>query len=552
MSTLAIRIACALLLLAVSAHAQPRLKLVDTLEPLFPDSNDTGRWDQRYEAHFPAGTEADVHVLLAVSPGDSFSISGVLHGTPLPLSSWSQLLDVPVEQNTGLDSRTEIFTNQHNPYVIRRAPFRVYEALQPLSTTTLTARNPYTALRLSVPAGMLNAPGTYRIEISAKGRNWSQQGTFIATIHPVRLPPLSESTFFYTNWYSLVQMEERHGLTRWSKEWYAMLDIYAAMMAHGRQNCISIPAELISISDGRISLDEKQMLAFVEVFRRHGFQYFESPHLMYRGDEDDWGDPELKVSLTKRRYGAVEAKKDVETIVTLTKNFASQHGLTNNWLQHISDEPTAVQAQCYKEVVKQVRSIYPEIRIMEATSDRDTLAGAVDIWCPTIDDFQKNEAFFRSREQQNEKVLVYTCLIPGGKWLNRLLDQERLRQVYFGWGAARYGTSGYLHWGLNQYLVADPFNQSVVHHPSPIATPNNFLPAGDSHILYPGSTGPLSSTRFEACRIGIEDFELLQILKKKDAAKASELIRQLFRDYTDYSTDVSVYRAVRKALLDAQ
>ena len=93
---------------------------------------------------------------------------------------------------------------------------------------------------------------------------------------------------------------------------------------------------------------------------------------------------------------------------------------------------------------------------MEATSDRDTLAGAVDIWCPTIDDFQKNEAFFRSREQHNEKVLVYTCLIPGGKWLNRLLDQERLRQVYFGWGAARYNTSGYLHWGLNQYLVTDP------------------------------------------------------------------------------------------------
>jgi hypothetical protein len=235
----------------------------------------------------------------------------------------------------------------------------------------------------------------------------------------------------------------------------------------------------------------------------------------------------------------------------LTRNFASQHGLTGNWLQHISDEPTAVQAQCYKEVVKQVRSVYPEIRIMEATSDRDTLAGAVDIWCPTIDDFQKNEAFFRSREQQNEKVLVYTCLTPGGKWLNRLLDQERLRQVYFGWGAARYGTYGYLHWGLNQYLVADPFNQSVVHHPSPVATPNNFLPAGDSHILYPGSTGPLSSTRFEACRIGIEDFELLQMLKKNDAAKASELIRQVFRDYTDYSTDVSVYRAARKALLDA-
>ncbi len=62
---------------------------------------------------------------------------------------------------------------------------------------------------------------------------------------------------------------------------------------------------------------------------------------------------------------------------------------------------------------------------------------------------------------------------------------EKLRQVYFGWGAAFYNTGGYMHWGLNQYYV-DPFEQSVVHHPSPVAGANNFLPAGDTHIIYPG------------------------------------------------------------------
>jgi hypothetical protein len=243
--------------------------------------------------------------------------------------------------------------------------------------------------------------------------------------------------------------------------------------------------------------------------------------------------------------------RDVETIVTLIRDFTTRHGLTGNWLQHISDEPGAVQAQCYKDVVQQVRSIYPSILIMDATSDRDTLAGAVDVWCPTIDDFQKNESFFRGRERHGEKVLVYTCLIPGGQWLNRLLDQERLRQVYFGWGAAAYNTAGYLHWGLNQYQGVDPFQQSVVHHPSPQATPENFLPAGDTHIVYPGPAGPLSSTRFEAMRIGVEDYELLQILKAKESGNVGGVIRQVFRDYTDYSTDVFVYRAARKELLDA-
>jgi len=83
--------------------------------------------------------------------------------------------------------------------------------------------------------------------------------------------------------------------------------------------------------------------------------------------------------------------------------------------------------------------------------------------CPLINDFQENESFFRTREKSGEQVLVYTCLIPGGKWLNRTLDMEKLRQVYFGWGAAHYGTNGYLHWGLNQYY-ADPFQQRVAKH----------------------------------------------------------------------------------------
>jgi hypothetical protein len=128
---------------------------------------------------------------------------------------------------------------------------------------------------------------------------------------------------------------------------------------------------------------------------------------------------------------------------------------------------------------------WSEALIMDATNNRDGLIGAVDLWCPLINDFQENQAFFAERVAAGDKVLVYTCLIPGGQWLNRTLDLERLRQVYFGWGGGHYGNLGYLHWGLNQYQ-ANPFTHSVVQHPSPVAGGNNFLPAGDTHIIYPG------------------------------------------------------------------
>jgi hypothetical protein len=269
---------------------------------------------------------------------------------------------------------------------------------------------------------------------------------------------------------------------------------------------------------------------------------------MYRGENDDWSDPELKVVLTKKRYYNENGNIDIEKIVSKIRDFAVNNNLTNNWLQHIADEPTSVNAKCYRDVAEQVKSIFPEIKIMEATNDRDSLVGAVDIWCPLINDFQENELFFREREKNGEQVLVYTCLIPGGKWLNRTLDMEKLRQVYFGWAAALYNTSGYLHWGLNQYY-ADPLKQSVVKHPSPIAGPTNYLPAGDTHVIYPGKEGPLSSIRFEAHRIGIEDYELLQLLQFKNDSLSDSFINRIFRSYIDYNLDLNEYRKVRKELL---
>ena len=162
------------------------------------------------------------------------------------------------------------------------------------------------------------------------------------------------------------------------------------------------------------------------------------------------------------------------------------------------------------EAFDATKSSLPGIPIVEATMTRE-LTGAVDIWCPQVHKYQQNRSFFDERKAAGDQVWVYTCLVPGGPWVNRLLDQERLRQVWIGWAAAKWELDGFLHWGLNHYK-ADPFAQSVVDHP---AMPNttNKLPAGDTHIVYPGPYGPWSSTRFEAHRIGLEDLAMLRMLQ---------------------------------------
>ncbi len=531
--------------IAYTAFGQ--LWLVDPLEPIYPDVNNLSDYSKNLKTDITLEGMAEVHLVLKIPKGTSFSIKAIKEGKELQ-GVWSQLIDVPVEQNTGIDSRTEQYLNKINPYVIRRAPFRVFEVIKPLKRKKIVANANYTALRLAIPASAFYKKGTHKIKIFVATGTIEYKGTFIVNSHNVKLPKLSESNFFYTNWFNLPKMELQHGVERWSEDWYKMLDKYAKLMAYGRQNAISLPHELFKYVEGEFLLDDEKLLGFINIFKSHGFRYFEAPHIMYRGDDDDWGDPELKVYLSKRRYYNDNGKKDVEQLMKLIYAFVKENNLENNWLQHISDEPTAVNAKCYLDVAKQIKRIYPQIKIMEATNDRDGLVGAVDIWCPLINDFQEHEDFFRQRENQGEQILVYTCLIPGGKWLNRTLDMEKLRQVYFGWGAAYYNTNGYLHWGLNQYY-SNPFEQSVVKHPSPQATENNFLPAGDTHIIYPGKEGPLSSIRFEAHRLGCEDYDVLQILKQKDEKKYNKLIRHIFRSYTDYNLSIKAYRKIKRKVL---
>ncbi len=525
-----------------------QLWLVDPLEPIYPDKNNLSAYSAKWSADYPENIETDVHVVVRVPKGAQFTLNATLDGKLLR-NCWSKLIHVPVEQNTGLDSRTEQYKGNINPYVIRRAPFRIYEVIEPMDSEAISSEE-YAAFRLTVPPEEFSSLGKHKISIEVKGADWELSGVFMPKIHDVKVPDLKDGHFFYTNWFKLTNMEDKHHVERWTAGWFDMLRKYANLLANGRQNSITIPGELITYNNGKFELDEDRMLRFIDVFRAVGFTHFESPHLMNRGDNDDWGDPELKVALTKRRYYTENGKDDVEQLITLIRDFAVKNNLANNWMQHISDEPTATQAACYVDIAKQLKSIFPEIKIMEATNDREGLVGAVDYWCPLINDFQENEAFFRGREKHGEKVLVYTCLIPGGPWLNRTLDMERIRQVYFGWGAAHYNTYGFLHWGLN-YYAADPFMQSVVHHPAPGAGANNFLPAGDTHIIYPGTNGPLSSIRFEAHRIGIEDYELLYQLKQTNPKLVEKQIGKIFRSYTDYDTSLSSYRKVKKKVLKA-
>jgi hypothetical protein len=175
------------------------------------------------------------------------------------------------------------------------------------------------------------------------------------------------------------------------------------------------------------------------------------------------------------------------------------------------------------------------------------MPGALDIWVPQDWTYEKGRPDWEAHRAAGDELWHYTCCFPGGQYLNRLLDQSLLRPRLLHWGNYFYDLKGFLHWGLNHYRPEqNPLEMSVVGHGG-----NNKLPAGDTHIVYPGADGPWSSMRFEAEREGCEDYELLLALARKNRKAADRIARQVFRGFADYTEDVAVFRKAHLQLLSA-
>jgi hypothetical protein len=542
----------AALIAAPSLSAQSdslQVALFDELEELYPDSS-AADGSQSLNIATPRGVPTAVHLLITGTADQQITIG--LAGQ----KDWSafRLIDVPVEENTGISSRTEQFDGKQNPHVIRRAPFRIYEAMQPLQLEPdgllrVKLTDGQLAIRVEIPIGATAVVGKKELVIQVLHGKKVKELQWTLKVHSAVVPVIGAGTLAYTNWFDPLDMATRHGAELWSEEHWDLMANYAALMARGRQNTFWVRwQDMFDRQDsGTYVLNKERLHRYVTTFRDAGLWWIEGAPICYR-PKGDWGKDWLEF-----RLGAVAASGE-EGAALLAQyagdlhSFLVKEGWDKTWLQHIADEPTDINAADYAKVAEQLRTAMPSIPIVEATMTR-ALVGSVDIWCPQVQKFQGHQEFFAQRRKAGDRIWVYTCLIPGGPWLNRLLDQERLRQVWIGWGAVKYGWDGFLHWGLNHYK-ADPFLQSVVEHPAAPGT-NNYLPAGDTHIVYPGPQQPWSSQRFEATRVGMEDRELLTMLQAKDPQAAARIIDSVFRAADDYETEVSAYRAAREALLNA-
>ena len=78
------------------------------------------------------------------------------------------------------------------------------------------------------------------------------------------------------------------------------------------------------------------------------------------------------------------------------------------------------------------------------------------------------------------------------------------------------------------------------------------LPAGDTHLVYPGPDGrPLDSIRHEMVLEGVQDYELLKVLDAADPKAARALAAKIVPNLRSYEKNPRRFRQVRAKLLEA-
>ncbi len=511
--------------------------LADPLAWLYPDSN-VASVERIGEIDVPANGVIDVNLLLnGLKPGERLVLESSEKG-----GAWCRMVAVPVSHNTGNRGFLE-GTPGENKSVTRRAPFEVYDALEPLADGAVAAPKETEALYFRMdrpPTGAKSLDIRFRVKQGAEAKEMALR----VNVYGVSLPPVGKDSFKYTNWMNYEGMAKFHGLEPWSEAHWAMIEKYVRLAARGRQNCAIMFGVFRKLPNGDVGVDAEKFRRLLGIYDRAGIWYIEGPHLA--NFSNGWGSPTFYTALTTNVTTSVPGALKLSRLARQLQAKIDEYGLRDRWYQHVADEPGGKNVGEYRITAGIVRRYMPGVRTIDAVEE-PSFAGALDVWVPKVDAFERHRALYESfRTNFHDRVWCYTCCIPGGKWMNRLLDHELLRPALIPWVSGMYDVDGFLHWGYNWWRDgSDPFKDTI------ILKRNPPLPAGDTHIVYPGKDGPWSSARLEATRAGMEDADLLAMLRRRDRPGADAIVRRMARGYGDYSTSCKLYRETRRDLLRA-
>ena len=243
-------------------------------------------------------------------------------------------------------------------------------------------------------------------------------------------------------------------------------------------------------------------------------------------------------------------------------NVVKTRGWNDELLFYVCDEPGPSQYPGILGQAEKVKKTFPDVERFGAVAPVEGLFGALDIWVPVMGTFG---SYYRkdacdARKAAGEQVWMYVCCDPVPPYPNLMMDNDGIDPRIIPWMLWREQLTGLLYYYINHWAGNTPGRTEF-------STAGDLLFEtwdtyshkdynGDGMLMYPG---PLSSTRLENLRDGVEDYEYLSILRglvdsKRPGLTAEQIGKaeaclavdeSIVSDFTVFTKDLAVLRAKR-------
>jgi len=282
---------------------------------------------------------------------------------------------------------------------------------------------------------------------------------------------------------------------------------------------------------------------------------------------------------------------DTETFLGRLRDFTARYsenlrerGLLDRAYIYCFDEPRPQTEEDYagmKRMLRLVHEAAPSLKRAATHPPDPKLYDCIDIWIPLIS--QWDEKVAAERTAAGDEVWWYVCNVPNHPFPNfAIVEAPFVDGRVLPWLAWKYQVPGLLYHNLNWWLSQVGFDAMAAFSD---AGPRMWTPVpeslrwprvpwdsqctpgynGDGMLIYPGPGGkPLSSARLENVRDGLEDHELICLLRERIEAEhrqgrqVPETLAQLLqvppevaRDLQHYSEDASALLAHRREIAEA-
>ncbi|WP_152365158.1 glycoside hydrolase domain-containing protein [Microlunatus speluncae] len=423
-------------------------------------------------------------------------------------------------------------------------------------------------VRVKVPK--TQAGGIYRGTVKIETDHGTMTMPLSINVRPVTIPDTKDSGFTDVEWTlffgtvshqpppsGVETMLANYGFSPFSPEWWKLMEDYADLRRDYRNNNLTLPMNTLLLagdtkidSDGTVHFDWSKIDQVVEFFmdrgtvsRLEGFWVNGGPT-----SGTTWGvetlarGPEGNVIKKYVPWDSPESSRWINDYVTALRDHVKAKGWDDIWWMHIGDEPQGAPGRDgWNGIFDKVKAVWPEVVIGDATAHEPVaseVSERVDIAIPNLQNYESHPRAYDEARKQGKDLWFYNCNIPGADMLNRFVDQPQYYQRLIGWLAAARNANGHLHWAFNNWNISmDDQNLK-----------------GDFWVVNPDKERKdlLERTiRLESMRDGIEDWEVITILKRRHPQLAMDLAKALASTPGTFTPDVTYLERIRALALDA-